>query len=61
MTDEQQLNEILNQTKTMNLDVLLQAVLHEQDPAKQAVLKALYDYALDTRQTQVIKRRAFTI
>ncbi|APX71900.1 hypothetical protein M5C72_01810 [Companilactobacillus allii] len=61
MNDTRNLDKILKEVENTNLQVLMNSALNEQNPDKKKVLLALYTYALDKKQDELINRKKFVI
>ncbi|MEI4283617.1 hypothetical protein WKV52_10125 [Tetragenococcus halophilus] len=59
MNQEINLEKLLAQVEQADLQELMNAASYEEDEDKKKVLEALYTYALDKRQTELINRSEF--
>ncbi|WP_273712502.1 hypothetical protein [Leuconostoc mesenteroides] len=61
MTNQNVFDELLLEAEKINLQVLLDNALNEKDPDKKKVLHAIYTYALDKKQDELLKDKKFVI
>ncbi|AFT82582.1 hypothetical protein N219_13035 (plasmid) [Limosilactobacillus fermentum MTCC 8711] len=61
MTNQNVFDELLLEAEKTNLQVLLDNALNEKDPDKKKVLHAIYTYALDKKQDELLKDKKFVI
>ena len=61
MTNQNIFDELLLEAKNTNLQVLMDNALNEKDPDKKKVLHAIYTYALDKKQDDLLKDKKFVI
>ncbi|KAA8371334.1 hypothetical protein FE415_09055 [Leuconostoc carnosum] len=61
MTNQNIFDELLLEAEKTNLQVLLDNALNEKDPDKKKVLHAIYTYALDKKQDELLKDKKFVI
>ena len=53
------IEQLLAQVEDVNLQDLMNQALNEKDPVKKRVFQALYTYALDKKQDELLKRKKF--
>lgn len=58
MKEAEQIEQLLTQVEKTNLQDLMNQSLNEKDPLKKQVLHALYTYALDKKQDQLLKNKS---
>lgn len=61
MTNQNVFDELLLEAEKTNLQVLLDNALNEKNPDKKKVLHAIYTYALDKKQDELLKDKKFVI
>ena len=61
MTKQNDFDELLLKAENTNLQVLMDNALNEKDPDKKKVLHAIYTYALDKKQDELLKNKKFVI
>ena len=61
MTNKNVFDELLLEAEKTNLQVLMDNALKEKDPDKKKVLHAIYTYALDKKQDELLKDKKFVI
>ncbi|KZU30999.1 hypothetical protein Nizo2535_1756 [Lactiplantibacillus plantarum] len=61
MTNQNVFDELLLEAEKTNLQVLMDNALNEKDPDKKKVLHAIYTYALDKKQDELLKDKKFVI
>lgn len=61
MANKSIFEELFFEAENMNLQVLMNNALNEKDPAKKKVLHAIYTYALDKKQDELLKNKKFVI
>lgn len=61
MTNQNVFDELLLEAENTNLQVLMDNALKEKDPDKKKVLHAIYTYALDKKQDELLKDKKFVI
>lgn len=61
MTNKNVFDELLLEAEKTNLQVLMDNALNEKDPDKKKVLHAIYTYALDKKQDELLKDKKFVI
>ena len=61
MTNKNVFDELLLEAEKTNLQVLMDNALNEKDPDKKKVLHAIYTYALDKKQDELLKIKKFVI
>ncbi|TPF00673.1 MULTISPECIES: hypothetical protein [Leuconostoc] len=61
MTNQNVFDELLLEAENTNLQVLMDNALNEKDPDKKKVLHAIYTYALDKKQDELLKDKKFVI
>ncbi|MBB6433474.1 hypothetical protein [Leuconostoc carnosum] len=61
MTNQNVFDELLLEAEKTNLQVLMDNALNEKNPDKKKVLHAIYTYALDKKQDELLKDKKFVI
>ena len=61
MTNKNVFDELLLEAEKTNLQVLMDNALNEKDPDKKKVIMAIYTYALDKKQDELLKDKKFVI
>lgn len=61
MNKQNVFDELLLEAEKTNLQVLMDNTLNEKDPDKKTVLHAIYTYALDKKQDELLKDKKFVI
>jgi len=61
MNKQNVFDELLLEAEKTNLQVLMDNALNEKDPDKKKVLHAIYTYALDKKQDELLKNKEFVI
>ena len=61
MNKQNVFDELLLEAEKTNLQVLMDNALNEKGPYKKKVLHAIYTYALDKKQDELLKNKEFVI
>lgn len=61
MADKNIFEKLFLEAENTNLQVLMDKALNEKDPDKKKVLHAIYTYALDKKQDELLKDKKFVI
>lgn len=61
MADKNIFEKLFWEAENTNLQVLMDNALNEKDPDKKKVLHAIYTYALDKKQDELLKDKKFVI
>lgn len=61
MADKYIFEKLFLEAEKTNLQVLMDNALKEKDPDKKKVLHAIYTYALDKKQDELLQHKKFVI
>ncbi|MBZ6014876.1 hypothetical protein KIJ04_09025 [Leuconostoc gelidum subsp. gelidum] len=61
MTNKNIFEQLFLKAEQTNLQVLMDNALNEKDPYKKSVLHAIYTYALDKKQDELLKNKEFVV
>ncbi|WP_349521961.1 hypothetical protein [Leuconostoc citreum] len=61
MNKQNVFDELLLEAEKTNLQFLMDNALNEKDPDKKKVLHAIYTYALDKKQDELLQHKKFVI